>query len=208
MYNNFFNPMQRNNNLNNNPRNQNNRQNNNQSKRPNNNQNNYESYQQNNHENFQQSNHENYQHNNYENNQQNNYENFQQSNYENSNYNGIHNNTKNQPDNFNSNTQQFYSNDNNANINSSSSGPDFMHNQKLSGIDPVKLKIIMEIREKSKNKSVEELLPEIMKINQELNKRHMNFSKNETEMLMEVIEDSLSPADRQRFNMLKGFLNQ
>ena len=59
MYNNFFNPMQRNNNLNNNPRNQNNRQNNNQSKRPNNNQNNYESYQQNNHENFQQSNHEN-----------------------------------------------------------------------------------------------------------------------------------------------------
>ena len=86
-------------------------------------------------------------------------------------------------------------------------GPDLMNNQKLSGIDPVKLKIIMEIREKSKNKSVEELLPEIMKINQELNRRNMNFSKNETEMLMEVIEESLSPADRQRFNMIKGFLN-
>ncbi|MBQ9234427.1 MAG: hypothetical protein IJ167_10410 [Lachnospiraceae bacterium] len=91
--------------------------------------------------------------------------------------------------------------------NSFKSGPDLMNNQKLSGIDPVKLKIIMEIREKSKNKSVEELLPEIMKINQELNRRNMNFSKNETEMLMEVIEESLSPADRQRFNMIKGFLN-
>ncbi len=91
--------------------------------------------------------------------------------------------------------------------NSFQSGPDLMNNQKLSGIDPVKLKIIMEIREKSKNKSVEELLPEIMKINQELNRRNMNFSKNETEMLMEVIEESLSPADRQRFNMIKGFLN-
>lgn len=92
-------------------------------------------------------------------------------------------------------------------INNFQSGPDLMNNQKLSGIDPVKLKIIMEIREKSKNKSVEELLPEIMKINQELNRRNMNFSKNETEMLMEVIEESLSPADRQRFNMIKGFLN-
>ena len=73
-------------------------------------------------------------------------------------------------------------------INNFQSGPDLMNNQKLSGIDPVKLKIIMEI-------------------SQELNRRNMNFSKNETEMLMEVIEESLSPADRQRFNMIKGFLN-
>ena len=85
---------------------------------------------------------------------------------------------------------------------------DPINNQRLSGIDPIKLKIIMEIREKSKNKSVEELLPEIMKINQELNRRNMNFSKSETEMLLEVIEESLSPSDRQRFNMLKGFISQ
>ncbi|MBQ9279266.1 MAG: hypothetical protein IJ224_11615 [Lachnospiraceae bacterium] len=108
----------------------------------------------------------------------------------------------------NSNYQQKNYTEKAENSNSSfRSGPDLMNNQKLSGIDPVKLKIIMEISEKSKNKSVEELLPEIMKINQELNRRNMNFSKNETEILMDVIEESLSPADRQRFNMIKGFLN-
>ena len=37
-------------------------------------------------------------------------------------------------------------------------------NPKLKNVDPLKLKIIMEIKAKSKNRSMEELLPEIMKI--------------------------------------------
>lgn len=82
----------------------------------------------------------------------------------------------------------------------------FDNNPKLRGVDPVKLKIIMEIREKSKTKSMEQLLPEIMKINQELNRRNMNFTKNETSLLMDAIEESLSPAEKQKFNMLKGFM--
>ncbi len=113
-----------------------------------------------------------------------------------------------QPNNFqNNNTQPDNSQSDIRKETAFGSSPNFMHNQKLSGIDPVKLKIIMEIREKSKNKSVEELLPEIMKINQELNRRNMNFSKNESEILMDIIEESLSPADRQKFNMLKGFMS-
>lgn len=82
----------------------------------------------------------------------------------------------------------------------------FDNNPKLRGVDPVKLKIIMEIREKSKTKSMEQLLPEIMKINQELNRRNMNFTKNETSLLMDAIEESLSPAEKQKFNMLKSFM--
>lgn len=76
---------------------------------------------------------------------------------------------------------------------------------RLSNISPIKLKIINEIREQSKHRKMEELLPEIMKINQELSKRNMNFTREETGLLLEVIEESLSPADRQKFQMLKGF---
>ncbi|MCM1081937.1 MAG: hypothetical protein NC393_02145 [Clostridium sp.] len=82
----------------------------------------------------------------------------------------------------------------------------FENNPKLRGIDPLKLKIILEIKNKSKNKSMEELLPEIMKINQELNHRNMNFTKQESELLLDAIEESLSPSERQKFNMLKSFL--
>lgn len=83
----------------------------------------------------------------------------------------------------------------------------FDNNPKLRGVDPVKLKVIMEIKEQSRHKSMEELLPEIMKINQELNRRNMNFTKTETELLMDAIEESLSPAEKQKFNMLKGFMS-
>ncbi len=83
----------------------------------------------------------------------------------------------------------------------------FENNPKLTGIDPLKLKIILEIKNKSKNKSIEELLPEIMKINQELNRRQMNFTKQESELLLDAIEESLSPADKQKFNMIKSFMN-
>ena len=148
----------------------------------------------------------------------NNFFNQMSRNNNNSSYNN-HNNFKNNfSNNSNSNFKNNFSNSTNNSNNSSNSNTDntenrssqnsdFMHNSRLSNIDPIKLKIIMEIREKSKNKSVEELLPEIMKINQELNRRNMNFTKNESEILMDVIEESLSPADRQKFNMLKGFMS-
>lgn len=83
---------------------------------------------------------------------------------------------------------------------------DLKNNPKLRGIDPLKLKIIMEIKEKSKNKSMEELLPQIMQINSELNRRNMNFSKSESELLMEVMQESMSPAEKAKFNMIKGFM--
>lgn len=82
----------------------------------------------------------------------------------------------------------------------------FESNPKLRGIDPLKLKIILEIKNKSKSKSMEELLPEIMKINQELNRRNMNFTKQESELLLDAIEESLSPSEKQKFNMLKSLL--
>ena len=83
----------------------------------------------------------------------------------------------------------------------------FNNNPKLKNVDPVKLKIIMEIKEKSRTKSLDELLPEIMRINKELNRRNMNFTKAETELLMEAIEESLTPDERKKFNLIKEFMN-
>ena len=82
---------------------------------------------------------------------------------------------------------------------------DFTQNPRLRNIDPLKLKIINEIQRKSKNRSIEELLPEIMKINQELTRRNMSFSKEETAVLLDVIEENLSSEEKQRFAMLKSF---
>lgn len=82
----------------------------------------------------------------------------------------------------------------------------FDNDPRLGNVDPIKLKIIKEIANRSQNQSVEQMLPQIMKINQELQSRNISFTKEETALLMDVIEESLPPKDRMKFNMLKGFM--
>ncbi|MBQ9934967.1 MAG: hypothetical protein IJO70_03880 [Lachnospiraceae bacterium] len=77
---------------------------------------------------------------------------------------------------------------------------------RLSNISPLKLKIIKEIASKSKGKSIEEMLPQIMQVNKELQARNISFSKEETALLMDIIEETLPPKDKAKFNMLKGFM--
>ena len=79
-------------------------------------------------------------------------------------------------------------------------------NPMLKNINPTKLRIINEISEQSKHHSLEELLPQIMQINNELNKRNMNFTKEESNLLMKVLEDSLDSEEKAKFNMIKSFL--
>ena len=79
----------------------------------------------------------------------------------------------------------------------------FEQNPKLRNIHPTKLRIINEIKEQSKYQSAEELLPQILQINQELKRR--NLTKEESALLLEAMEESMSPAERQKFQMIKSF---
>lgn len=81
------------------------------------------------------------------------------------------------------------------------------NNPRLQNISPLKIKIIKEIAEKSRGKSIEEMLPQIMKINKELQTRNISFTKEETALLLDVIEDTLPAKDKTKFNMLRGLLS-
>lgn len=93
-----------------------------------------------------------------------------------------------------------------SNHNYSNQEKNISQDPRLNNISPIKLKIINEIAAKSKGKSIEEMLPQIMQINKELQARNISFSKEETALLMDVIEETLPPKDKMKFNMLKGFL--
>lgn len=93
----------------------------------------------------------------------------------------------------------------NINSTNNTGSNSFLQNPKLKNVDPLKLKIIMEIQRKSQNRSMNELLPEIMKIQQELNRRNMAFTKEETAILLEAIEENLSPEEKKNFAMIKQF---
>ena len=51
----------------------------------------------------------------------------------------------------------------------------------------------------------EVLLPQILQINQELKRRNLSFTKEESALLLEAMEESMSPAERQKFQIIKSF---
>ncbi len=82
----------------------------------------------------------------------------------------------------------------------------FYNDSRLKNISPMKLKLIREISMRSKGHSIEEMLPQIMSINKELKKRNLNFTKDESELIMDILTENMSPAERKRFAMLKSMM--
>ena len=81
----------------------------------------------------------------------------------------------------------------------------FEDNPKLKNMHPTKLKIINEIREQSRYHSAEEMVQQILQINQELMRRDLSFTKEESALLLEAMEESMTPAERKKFQMIKSF---
>ncbi len=72
-------------------------------------------------------------------------------------------------------------------------------------LNPLKQQIIKEVAGNSQNASIESMLPKIMSINKELSKRNLNFTKEETTLLINVLKESMSSAEQKKVDMLMGF---
>ncbi len=82
------------------------------------------------------------------------------------------------------------------------SSPEF---QKL---HPVKKQIIQELASTNQNMSPEMMLAKVMAINKELSKRSLNFTKEESALLIRIMKQNMSAADRQKVDLLMGLLNR
>ena len=77
-----------------------------------------------------------------------------------------------------------------------SSTPEFAN------LHPVKQQILKELIEHNQHISPESMLPKLVTINKELNKRNLNFTKEETQLLIQVMKSNMSPAEQQKVDML------
>lgn len=81
---------------------------------------------------------------------------------------------------------------------------DFFSTPEFNQLHPVKQQIIREIVKNNHNASPEVMLPKILSINKELNKRNLNFTREETTLLVNIMKENMSPAERQKVDMLMG----
>ena len=77
---------------------------------------------------------------------------------------------------------------------------------RLKNMHPLKKQILYRLSHTAASSSPEEMLPQLMEINNELKKRDLSFSKAESELVIDILAEGMSPQDRQRINMIKGML--
>lgn len=81
---------------------------------------------------------------------------------------------------------------------------DLFSTPEFNRLHPVKQQIIREVVKNNQYTSPEAMLPKILSINKELTKRNLNFTKEETNLLISIMKENMSPAERQKVDMLMG----
>lgn len=82
----------------------------------------------------------------------------------------------------------------------------FENDPRLKNISPLKMRIIKEIARNSGGSTVEEMLPEIMRINSELKRRNLSFNKNETDLIMDIMMEQMPAEDRKKISLIRSMM--
>ena len=77
---------------------------------------------------------------------------------------------------------------------------------RLKNMHPLKKEILFRLSHTATTMSPEQMLPQIMEINKELSKRDLSFSKSESEIIIDILSEGMSPQEKQKIIMLRSFL--
>jgi hypothetical protein len=81
-------------------------------------------------------------------------------------------------------------------------------NSKMRNLDPRKLAILMELIKEAEGKPLDKLIPLIISTNKKLQAQNLSFTKDETEIMIEILTKNMSPKDRARFEMLRKLMTK
>ena len=80
------------------------------------------------------------------------------------------------------------------------------NNPKMRNIDPRKLTILLEIMKEAEGKPMDKLIPLMMNANNKLQEQNLSFSKDESDVMIDLLTKNLSPKEKMQFDMLKKMM--
>lgn len=83
---------------------------------------------------------------------------------------------------------------------------DFSANSKMKNIDPRKMLILMDLIKEAEGKSMDKLLPLIVKTNKKLQEQNLTFTKDESDIMIEALTRNMSPKEKTQFEMLRTLM--
>lgn len=73
---------------------------------------------------------------------------------------------------------------------------DFLNHPSLKNMHPAKKQIIFELTKNIKNVSMENMLPLILSTNNKMKEQGLSFTKQENDLLTEILMSKMSPAEK------------
>lgn len=80
------------------------------------------------------------------------------------------------------------------------------NNSKTRNIDPRKLAILMELVKEAEGKPMDKLLPLIISTNKKLQEQNLNFTKDESDFMIEILTKNMSAKEKAQFEMLRKLM--
>lgn len=77
----------------------------------------------------------------------------------------------------------------------------------MKNMDARKMRVIVNLLNEVEGQSIETSIPAIMKADQELKRQGLAFTPQEQSVLMDTITRDLSPAQKQKVEMVKAMMN-
>lgn len=79
-------------------------------------------------------------------------------------------------------------------------------NPKMNNIDPRKLAILLELVKEAEGKPTDKILPIIMNANKKLKEQDLSFTKDESDLMIDVLSKNMSPKEKAQFEMIKKMM--
>lgn len=80
------------------------------------------------------------------------------------------------------------------------------NNPKLKNIDPRKLAILLELVKEAEGKPTDKLIPLLVNTNKKLQQQNMTFTKDESDLMMDIITKNMSQKEKAQFEMIKKMM--
>lgn len=77
----------------------------------------------------------------------------------------------------------------------------------LKKMDPRKRQILLNIQKQAAGKSLNQCLPLIMEANTTLQAQNLSFTPEESNIMMQMLTQDMSPQDMAKFEMMKSMMN-
>ncbi len=79
-------------------------------------------------------------------------------------------------------------------------------NPKLKNIDPKKLTVLIELMKEAEGKPLDQVLPMLMRTNKRLQEQNLVFSKEESDLMIELLSKNMSQKEKMQFEMIRKMM--